>query len=72
VTLELALLVVSKYRQAVGLVTSMFFVAIYPGNISQWINGTSGFGLDTDQARLIRLFFQPALVLWTIWCTKAR
>ena len=25
------------------------------------------FGLDTDRARLVRLFFQPVLVLWALW-----
>jgi uncharacterized membrane protein len=46
-----------------------FFVAIFPGNISQYVNGIDAFGLDTDQARLIRLFFQPLLVLWALWAT---
>ena len=56
-----------QYRRQVGWITAAFFVAIFPGNISQYVNGIDAFGLDTDQARLIRLFFQPLLVLWALW-----
>lgn len=48
---------------------ALFYVAIFPGNISQYVNGISAFGLDTDQARLIRLFFQPVLIAWALWST---
>ena len=58
-----------QYRRQVGWITAAFFVAIFPGNISQYVNGIDAFGLDTDQARLIRLFFQPLLVLWALWGT---
>ena len=60
-----------KYRLLTGWATAAFFVAIFPGNISQYVNGISAFGLDTDQARLIRLFFQPLLVAWALWSTGA-
>jgi uncharacterized membrane protein len=52
-------------------VTGLFFIAIFPGNISQWITGTDAFGLNSDTARLIRLFFQPVLVVWAVWSTGA-
>ena len=58
-----------QYRRQVGWITAAFFVAIFPGNISQYVNGIDAFGLDTDQARLTRLFFQPVLVLWALWAT---
>src|SRR3712207_7034231 len=32
-----------------------------------YVEGTDAFGLDTDRARLIRLFFQPLLVLWALY-----
>ncbi|NDA95553.1 MAG: hypothetical protein EBY03_05375 [Actinobacteria bacterium] len=51
--------------------TPVSLTAIFPGNISQYINGTDAFGLNTDQARFIRLFFQPLLVIWALWCTGA-
>ena len=60
-----------QYRRQVGWITGAFFVAIFPGNISQYVNGIDAFGLDTDQARLTRLFFQPLLVLWALWATGA-
>jgi uncharacterized membrane protein len=58
-----------QYRRKVGWITAAFFIAIFPGNISQYVNGIDAFGLDTDQARLTRLFFQPLLVLWALWGT---
>jgi len=56
----------------VGWVVAAFFVAIFPGNISQYVNGIDAFGLDTDRARLVRLFFQPLLALWALWATRAK
>lgn len=69
--LGLSLLVLWRYRGLVGLAAALFFVAIFPGNISQWINGIDAFGLDSDQARFIRLFFQPVLVAWALFATDA-
>jgi uncharacterized membrane protein len=71
IALGAALIVAWKYRVQVGWVTAAFFVAIFPGNISQYVNGIDAFGLDTDQARLTRLFFQPLLVVWALWATGA-
>ena len=71
IALGLALITLWRYRAWVGLVTAVFFIAIFPGNISQWLNGIDAFGLDTDQARFIRLFFQPVLVLWAIYASGA-
>ena len=53
----------------VGLVVAAFFIVIFPGNIAQFIDGRSAFGLDTDAERFIRLWFQPVLVLWALWST---
>ena len=55
----------------VGLILAIFYILIFPGNISQYTNRIDAFGLDTDQKRLIRLFFQPVLVLWALWSTGA-
>ena len=51
----------------VGGLLAAFFVAIFPGNVAQYVEGVDAFGLDTDRARLVRLFFQPVLVLWALW-----
>lgn len=60
-----------RFRPALGWIVAVFFVAVFPGNISQYVTQTDGFGLDTDQARFTRLFFQPVLVLWALWSTSA-
>ena len=64
-------LVFKKYRRQVGLITAIFFILIFPGNINQYVNQIDAFGLDTDTKRLIRLFFQPPLVIWAIWSSGA-
>ena len=60
-----------RRRKEVGIATALFFIAIFPGNISQYVNKVDAFGLDSDQARLIRLYFQPLLVIWALWSTEA-
>ena len=60
-----------SWRPAVGWTLAAFYVAVFPGNISQFITGTAAFGLDSDAARLARLFFQPVLVAIALWCTGA-
>ena len=71
ILLGLALLTQRRRRHAVGWTTAAFFVAIFPGNVAQYVEGTDAFGLRTDQARLVRLSFQPALVAWALWSTGA-
>jgi uncharacterized membrane protein len=71
VALGLALLLLVRRRAVVGLVVAAFFVAIFPGNVAQFVEGRSAFGLDTDAARGVRLLFQPLLVAWALWCTGA-
>lgn len=62
-----AFVALPKHRRTVGALLAAFFVAIFPGNIAQYVEGTDAFGLDTDRARFIRLFFQPVLVLLALW-----
>jgi uncharacterized membrane protein len=64
-------LILKKYRSVIGLITALFFVLIFPGNINQYVNQIDAFGLDTDTKRLIRLFFQPPLVIWALWSSGA-
>ena len=66
-----ALLVLPRSRVAVGWLTAAFFLVILPGNISQAVNGTPAFGLDSDAARWGRLAFQPVLIAWALWSTGA-
>ena len=69
--LGLALLVSRRRRRTVGFVVAGFFIVIFPGNIAQYVEGTDAFGLDSDAKRLVRLLFQPVLVLWALWSTGA-
>jgi uncharacterized membrane protein len=71
VALGAALIALPRYRVAVGWMIAAFFVLIFPGNISQFVNRVDGFGLTTDAARAVRLLFQPLLVLWALWATGA-
>lgn len=71
IALGAALMALPRHRRIVGLVVAAFFVAVFPGNISQYLNSADAFGLDTDRARFIRLFFQPVLIVWALWSTDA-
>lgn len=62
-----AFVALPKQKRLIGGLLAAFFVAIFPGNIAQYVEGTDAFGLDTDRERLIRLFFQPVLVLWALF-----
>jgi uncharacterized membrane protein len=72
VVLGTALITVGRSRRAmVGGLAGAFVVAVFPGNVSQFLTRTDAFGLDTDRARATRLAFQPALVAWALWSTGA-
>lgn len=69
--LGLSLIFLVRRQRLVGMVAAIFFVLVFPGNISQYVNKIDSFGLNTDRLRLTRLFFQPLLVLWALWSTGA-
>lgn len=72
-SLGIALLAVpKKYRPTIGLFAVIFFIAIFPGNVAQYIDHRSAFGLDTDTKRLLRLFLQPVFIYWAWWSTRTR
>lgn len=71
ITLGLALVFWFSQRFLVGWVVAAFFVAIFPGNIAQLVHHRDAFGLNSDLARTVRLFFQPVLVIWALWATGA-
>ena len=72
ITLGAMLIAARKRRGLVGVVTALFFIAIFPGNVAQWMDQHDAFGLDTDTKRFVRLFFQPLLVVWAYWSTGPR
>jgi uncharacterized membrane protein len=59
-------------RRLVGSAAAAFFVAVFPGNVSQWRNHRDAFGLDTDAKRLARLPFQIPLIAVALWSTRSR
>lgn len=59
-----------KHRSKIGAIASGFFAAVFPGNISQYLNRKDAFGLDTDEKRFARLFMQPLLIAWALGSTK--
>ncbi len=60
----------AKKRALAGALLALFYVAIFPGNINQYVNHIDAFGLNTDTLRLIRLFFQPVLIFIALWSTN--
>ncbi|SDE99756.1 Uncharacterized membrane protein [Blastococcus aurantiacus] len=54
-------------KRLIGGLLAAFFVVIFPGNVAQYLESTDAFGLDSDRKRLVRLFFQPLLVLWALY-----
>ena len=71
IVLGVSLLALGRYRVQLGWIVAAFFIAIFPGNISQLVTHTDSFGLNTDLARSIRLLFQPVLMIWALWSTGA-
>ncbi|RZU32051.1 DoxX family protein [Blastococcus saxobsidens] len=67
IALGATFLALPRRRRLVGALLAAFFVAIFPGNVAQYAEGVDAFGLDTDRERLLRLFFQPVLVLWALY-----
>jgi uncharacterized membrane protein len=71
ILLGAGLVFLTRWQVRIGWVVALFFVLIFPGNVSQFVTHTNAFGLDSDLARAIRLLFQPLLVVWALWCTGA-
>lgn len=71
VMMGLAMLFWRRRRVEVGITLAVFYILVFPGNIAQYVNGIDAFGLDTEEKRFARLFFQPVLVVWALWSTGA-
>ncbi|MEJ6573741.1 MAG: hypothetical protein QNL78_01265 [Actinomycetes bacterium] len=71
ILLGVGLIALWKYRVQIGWLVGLFFVAVFWGNISQYINRIDAFGLNSDSARFVRLLFQPLLVAWALGSTGA-
>ena len=64
-----ALVALPRERRRIGWIVAAFFVAVFPGNIAQFVEKRAAFGLESDRARGIRLLFQPLLVALALWST---
>lgn len=71
IALGLSLIFWRKQRVGMGVFLAVFFILVFPGNIAQYMGHKSAFGLDTDDKRLTRLFFQPVLIFLALWSTGA-
>jgi len=71
ISLGAALLGLPNQKVLLGRIAGAFFTCIFPGNVAQYTHHRNAFGLDTDQKRFARLFFQPVLVAWALWSTGA-
>jgi uncharacterized membrane protein len=71
IVLGAGLALLNRDRVLVGRLLAAFFVAVFPGNLAQFVNKRDGFGLDSDTKRFVRLLFQPVLVAWALWSTAA-
>ncbi len=60
-----------KLRLWIGWITGAYFVAIFPGNISQLVDSVNAVGVEGSAQWIVRLFFQPLLVAWALWSTGA-
>lgn len=69
IVLGLSMLLLWRHKAKIGALLALFFVLVFPGNLNQYIYHIDAFGLNTDTHRLIRLFFQPLLIAWALWCT---
>jgi len=67
ILLGISIAVLKNDKEKVGIAAAGFFAAVFPGNISQYKNRRSAFGLDTDKKRFARLFFQPVLMAWALY-----
>jgi uncharacterized membrane protein len=57
-------------RRRLGAIAAAFFVAVFPGNVTQLVEHRDAFGLDTDRKRALRLLGQPVLVAWALAATR--
>ncbi|MBT1689779.1 DoxX family protein [Dawidia soli] len=71
IMLGLAMVFWRSRRVEVGITLAIFYILVFPGNIAQYVNNIDAFGLDTEEKRFARLFFQPVLVVWALWSTGA-
>ncbi len=71
IIMGLAMVWGGKIKVQIGLILALFYIAVFPGNINQYVNHIDAFILTTDRARFLRLLFQPVFILWSLWSSGA-
>jgi uncharacterized membrane protein len=71
IALGIALVLAGKKQKPIGRIAALFFTAVFPGNVAQYTHHRNAFGLNTDNKRLARLFFQPVLIYWALKSTAS-
>jgi uncharacterized membrane protein len=61
----------ARFAVLLGWLAALFFVAVFPGNISQLVTQVEAGGAASAVPLMLRLLFQPLLVLWALWSTAA-
>ncbi|GAA1829007.1 membrane protein [Pseudonocardia ailaonensis] len=61
IALGLGLVALPKERRRMAGLLTAFLVAVFPGNISQYVHKRDGLGLDSDRKRLVRLLVEPLM-----------
>lgn len=64
IALGLGLVALPKERRRMAALTFATLVAVFPGNIAQYVHHRDGLGLDSDRKRLVRLFTEP--LMWAV------
>ena len=61
-------LLIPKLRWLAGVMLAIYFVAVFPANIKNAVEGLSVEGLPTAQWYYwVRLLFQPLVIWWTLY-----
>lgn len=69
IILGLLMIVGGKLKTKIGLALAVFYIIIFPGNIHQYMYEVDALRLYSEKQRILRLLFQPVLVLWALWST---
>ncbi|MDO5726581.1 MAG: hypothetical protein Q4Q03_01495 [Bowdeniella nasicola] len=63
IILGAAVFALPHHRRVLALIYAGYFCVVWVGNIHQWLAQIDAFGLESDQARLVRVSLQPVLIL---------
>lgn len=71
IVLGLLFITAVPYQRQVGIAAALFFILVYPGVVANYVEHARALGNSSDLVDIIRLFLQPLVVVWVLWCTRA-